>query len=87
MRERGAAVVGTEGVFRAVLKLYDRDGRVTVRDLMDECGLSSPSTVHYHLQSLARAGLVAGIGSGRAGVIRPVVRPTRFVPLLSIEAR
>lgn len=72
----GAIGDGTTRVLLAFLSLYADEGRVTVREIADELELS-PSTVHAHLWTLRRLGLVTWT-LGTRGTLRPAVRPVRF---------
>ena len=47
----------TQGILLELLK-SDIDKPMTIRDLQDELGLSSPSIVHHHLQQLELKGLL-----------------------------
>jgi DNA-binding MarR family transcriptional regulator len=58
-------------VLMALLRVYDRHGRATIRDVADEAGLSLSRT-HSALGRLKLAGFVAW-EPGRAGTLRPLV--------------
>lgn len=55
----------------ALIEVYRRDGRATVRSVAAERGHST-STVHGHLSDLAARGLVAS-DRFRQGTLRPLV--------------
>jgi hypothetical protein len=56
----------------AVDALYRRDGRATIRAVLDLTGFESTSTVHAHLHALRRVGLVDWV-EGRMGTLKPAV--------------
>lgn len=56
----------------ALLDVYRRDGRATVRSVAAAAGLSSISTIHGNLAALADRGLVAS-ERARSGTLRPLV--------------
>lgn len=58
-------------VLAALLTIFDADGRVTIRGICDDVGIST-STCHHHLLALRRAGLV-GWEPQRAGTLHPRV--------------
>lgn len=58
-------------VLAALIDIVERDGRATVRSLAAEVDLQL-NTVHSHLYSLKRAGLVHW-EEGTAGTLRPLV--------------
>lgn len=72
-------------VYRALLAVYERDGRSTVRAVAAEAG-RSVSTTHAHLCNLERDGYAASERYGQ-GTWRPRVARVVFVPLLGVEAR
>lgn len=65
-RQSGVAQLAT---LAALVRVYDRDGRATVRAVATECG-RAVSTVHDHLRALRRAGLV-GWEDEQQGTLRP----------------
>lgn len=66
-------------VLCALVRVYERDGRATVRDVTEEAGLRSFSTTHNHLRALFAAGFVEW-AEGTAGTLRPLlVYATRTV--------
>ncbi len=75
----GVEVVG-EGearILAALWRVYADDGRATVRAVAAEAD-RSVGTTFGHLLALAEQGLVAGVGEGVAGALRPLCWP---VPL------
>jgi hypothetical protein len=66
-------------VLAALLHVYARDGRATVRTVARAAGRSVGPT-HKYLARLADRGLVAGIGDGvvRTGALRPLVWPVEI---------
>lgn len=60
----------------AVLAVHQRDGRATVRSVMDEAGLRSPGSLVQRLRSLRDLGLIAW-EDGHAGTLRPGVAVVR----------
>lgn len=60
-------------VFCALAYVHARDGRATIRDVMDAAGLTSTSTCWRHLQTLRDEGLVTW-DETRRGTLRPTVR-------------
>ena len=64
---------GATRVFAAVLEVYARDGRATVRSVAREAGVSK-STAHHHLRRLHAEGLVS-YTPGCQGTLRPLYGP------------
>lgn len=60
-------------VLMALLHVFQRDGRATVRSVMEETSLKSASTVHRHLLALRREGLVVW-HEGLQASLRPTCR-------------
>lgn len=60
-------------VLIALLKVYERDGRATVRSVAQAAGLRGPGSTLGHLRRLRLRGLVAW-EDGRTGTLRPAVR-------------
>lgn len=60
-------------VLLALVAVYERDGRATVRDVQRQAGLASPNTTDAHLRRLRRDGF-ATWADGRSGTLRPLVR-------------
>nr|WP_325257481.1 transcriptional repressor LexA [uncultured Oscillibacter sp.] len=59
----------------------------SVREIGDEVGLKSPSTVHFHLKHLEEAGvIVKGAGKGRAIALTEPPAPKNQVPILGSVA-
>ena len=55
----------------------------SVREIGNEVGLKSPSTVHFHLKHLEEAGVIAkGAGKGRAIALTEPPAPRDRVPIL-----
>ena len=63
-------------VLLALLAVYARDGRATVRDVRTEAGHRSTAHTHKMLVELARRGLVTW-DAGKDGTLRPLVWPTK----------
>lgn len=59
-------------VMLALLAVYARDGRATVRSVAAEDGRAT-TTTYWHLFALADEGLVGGIGTDKRGALRPLV--------------
>lgn len=72
------AAIGRTRVFFALCRVYDRDGRCTVRAIAAETGRSL-STVQAHLYGLRRSGLVTW-ERGQRGTLRPLYWPTDVTP-------
>lgn len=67
-------------VLLALLRVYERDGRATVRSVAAEAGLASYGRVQEtHLSRLADAGLIAW-EPGKAGTLRPLVGVVAATP-------
>lgn len=62
-------------VLLALIRVYQRDGRATVRTVADEVGICL-STAHAHLTRLQGMGLVAQT-EGQTGTLRPTVQPVQ----------
>lgn len=60
----------------ALIVVYQRDGRATLRAIADELGGASHSGVQYHVKGLVDAGLVAYVPYAR-GTLRPLVVPVQ----------
>lgn len=70
---RDAVPDGETRTLLALLSVYRRDGRATVRTVAAERGdLRSISTIHGNLASLAESGLVAS-ERWKSGTLRPLV--------------
>ena len=55
----------------------------SVREIGEEVGLKSPSTVHFHLKRLEEAGVIAkGAGKGRAIALTEQAHPEDRIPIL-----
>lgn len=67
-------LAGQAATLAALVRVYTRDGRATVRTVMVEAGKRSPNTTHVHLVALRNAGLVTW-EDGRQSTLRPLVRP------------
>lgn len=66
-------------VLCALVRVYERDRRATVRDVTEEARLRSFSTTHHHLRMLQAAGFVDW-EPNRYGTLRPLlVYATRVV--------
>lgn len=75
--ERHAVIPpGALRVLLALLRVYDRDGRATVRTVAAEADRQI-STTWAHLERLAIDGLVTS-EPGTHGTLRPLVRPVTF---------
>lgn len=61
----------------ALARVYERDGRATVRTVAAELGLSSSSSTHYALEALIDLGL-ATQEPGTHGSLRPAVTAVRL---------
>ncbi len=61
-------------VLMAVLRVYARDGRATIRSVAQEAG-RNPSTTYAHLRTLRRARLVDWADGG---TLRPSMIPVPF---------
>lgn len=59
-------------VLLALVLVYERDGRATVRSVAEQAGLSSPGSLVRHLRVLRRLGWVTWVDH-RAGTLRPTV--------------
>lgn len=88
MRRADAAVTPAQAdCLAAVREVHAATGRATVRAVaarLDRC----LATAHQHLVALRRQGLVRW-EDGEHGTLRPAepkLRPTKWVPLLSMEA-
>lgn len=64
-------------VLLALIRVYQRDGRATVRGVADEAGVHL-STAYTHLCSLLEAGLLARV-SKTGGTLRPLVLPVQVL--------
>lgn len=60
-------------VLMALIRVYARDGRATVRSVAEEAH-RSVQVIHGRLGSLSERGLVAGTGDGTTGALRPLVQ-------------
>lgn len=74
-------------IFRILLAIYDRDGRVTIRGICAEADRNL-STVQAKIDSMRRKGWIEpGLAHGsQAGALRPVTSATVSVPLLATVA-
>lgn len=57
----------------ALIRVYNRDGRATVRSVVEEDG-RAVSTVHFSLSLLRRSGLVRWT-KGQKGTLTPLLWP------------
>lgn len=64
-------------VLLALVRVWQRDGRAEVRDVMVEADLSGVGTTHDHLVRLRDRGLVAWEPTLQ-GTLRPLVAPVPF---------
>lgn len=61
----------------ALIAVYQRDGRATVRSVVAEAGMKSPGSALRPLKLLRDAGLIAW-EPGKAGTLRPLVQPVPY---------
>lgn len=69
-------------VLLALLTVHGRDGHATIQAVGEQAGLSSKSTVWFHLEHLRRLGLVAW-EDGKRGTLRPLVQVVAHSPALA----
>lgn len=58
----------------ALVRVHARNGRATVRELVEPSGLRSTHSVHRHLETLREQGFVAWEDGCARGTLRPLVR-------------
>lgn len=66
-------------VLMALVTLYEREGRATVKGVTDLAGLRSTSTTHQHLTRMRRKGFVSW-HQGAQGTLRPLLQRTEWTP-------
>ena len=76
-RRRGEITSAQVRCLMAVVEVFERDGRATVRSVMRHLDLRSSQTVHHHLTALRDFGLVTW-EPGRRGTLRPTVGRVEF---------
>lgn len=75
MMPPGAVTPSATRLLLAMVRVYDRQGRCTIREVVAEAGYASIGSTHKYLRELRAAGLVAW-DDGRTGTLRPLVRHT-----------
>lgn len=55
---RTALTPASRKVLRALARALDREGSASIREIMTESGLASPSSVSHHLHKLAAYGYI-----------------------------